>query len=236
MEVRYGLKGKDRKALVQAISEITETPAKYLGAPSMAYQIGRYQITKDGNLTGTDLDGIIEDLKERGFIPEGTEDAAEPAEETAEPTEETTEPSEDSAVLLSGILFPFLCRFLEVHRGNLRLVLRVRHLPELHHILDGSDEEGEGSHALEPCRQCAHQLPIHIDGAAAHALQYANRVIHQIPRGICHNQGCRRLSIVQDAHDIHMKGTDLTALIHHGVAGSRHALLNLANGHDGRHG
>ena len=83
MEVRYGLKGKDRKALVQAISEITETPAKYLGAPSMAYQIGRYQITKDGTMTGTDLDGIIEDLKERGFIPEGTEDDAEYSEDYA---------------------------------------------------------------------------------------------------------------------------------------------------------
>lgn len=97
MEVRYGVTGKERKALVQAISEITETPAKYLGAPSMAYQIGRYQITKDGNLTGTDLDGIIEDLKEKGFIPEGTEETAEQIEETAEQPESDAEyPKDDT--------------------------------------------------------------------------------------------------------------------------------------------
>ena len=77
MDVRYGLTGKERKALVKAVSELTETPAKYLGMPSMAYQIGRYQVNKEGTLTVMmEGDGIIEDLKERGFIPEGTEEEA----------------------------------------------------------------------------------------------------------------------------------------------------------------
>ena len=94
MDVRYGLTGKERKALVKAVEAITETPAKYLGMPSMAYQIGRYQIAKDGTLTVMmEGDGIIEDLKERGFIPEGAEEATEEtAEETAEPAEESAEP------------------------------------------------------------------------------------------------------------------------------------------------
>ena len=94
MDVRYGLTGKERKALVKAVSEITETPAKYLGMPSMAYQIGRYQISKDGTLiVMMEGDGIIEDLRERGFIPEGTEEASETSEE--ETTEETEEDTED---------------------------------------------------------------------------------------------------------------------------------------------
>lgn len=93
MEARYGVTGKERKALVKAVEAITETPAKYLGMPSMAYQIGRYQISKDGTLTGVDGDGIIEELKERGFVPEGTQEATEqtPSEETTETTEQATE-------------------------------------------------------------------------------------------------------------------------------------------------
>lgn len=93
MEARYGLTGKERKALVKAVSEITETPAKYLGMPSMAYQIGRYQISKDGTLTGVDGEGIIEELKERGFVTEGTQETTEqtPSEETQETTEQATE-------------------------------------------------------------------------------------------------------------------------------------------------
>ena len=101
MDVKYGLTGKERKALVKAVSELTETPAKYLGMPSMTYQIGRYQVNKEGTLTVMmEGDGIIEDLKERGFIPEGTEEEAETSEEeTAEETEEDTEdePGEEVA-------------------------------------------------------------------------------------------------------------------------------------------
>ena len=40
MTLRYNLTGADRKRLVTAISEITGAPAKYLGAPSFAYQRG----------------------------------------------------------------------------------------------------------------------------------------------------------------------------------------------------
>lgn len=109
MEARYGLTGKERKALVKAVSEITETPAKYLGMPSMAYQIGRYQISKDGTLTGVDGEGIIEELKERGFVPEGTQEATEqtPSEETQEaPSEETTETTEQATETPSAETFP----------------------------------------------------------------------------------------------------------------------------------
>ena len=128
MEVRYGLKAKERKALVTAISEITETPAKYLGAPSMAYQIGRYQITKDGTLTGTDLDGIIEDLKERGFIPEGTEENEEQIEE------ETTEDLTDLTISIPRDSLPEdklenLRNLIEAKADLIKQALSVEELP-----------------------------------------------------------------------------------------------------------
>ena len=109
MDVKYGLTGKERKALVKAVSELTETPAKYLGMPSMAYQIGRYQVNKEGTLTVmVEGDGIIEDLRERGFIPEGTEEEAETSEEEtmeedAENEPETEAPAEETTDLTISI-------------------------------------------------------------------------------------------------------------------------------------
>lgn len=38
---KFGVTGQDRKKLVEAISEILDTPMNYLGAPTFAYEIGR---------------------------------------------------------------------------------------------------------------------------------------------------------------------------------------------------
>ena len=81
MELYYNRTGAERKELVAAISEITGEKSKYLGAPSMAYQIGDYKITKDGTLNWPDLNDadpellskreyMIEQLLERGFEAE----------------------------------------------------------------------------------------------------------------------------------------------------------------------
>ena len=60
-----------RKALVKAMAEILGTPAKYLGMPSAAYQIGEdYHLAKDGTLTGPDSLNLMVGLAERGFEPE----------------------------------------------------------------------------------------------------------------------------------------------------------------------
>ncbi|MFR7894129.1 MAG: hypothetical protein ACLU38_08705 [Dysosmobacter sp.] len=48
MTLRYNLTGADRKRLVTAISEITGAPAKYLGAPSFAYQVDYFTIDRNG--------------------------------------------------------------------------------------------------------------------------------------------------------------------------------------------
>ena len=54
MTLRYNLTGADRKRLVNAISEITGVPAKYLGAPSFAYQVDYFTIDRNGGVTFDD--------------------------------------------------------------------------------------------------------------------------------------------------------------------------------------
>ena len=143
MDVKYGVTGKERKALVKAVSELTETPAKYLGMPSMAYQIGRYQVNKEGTLTVmVEGDGIIEDLRERGFIPEGTEEDAETSEEEttegdAEDEPETEAPAEETTDLtisiprdsLPGDKLENLKSLIEAKADLIKQALSVEELP-----------------------------------------------------------------------------------------------------------
>ena len=51
MELHFNASGTDRKKLVEAISKELNIKAKYLGMPSVAYQIGSYTISKDGCLS-----------------------------------------------------------------------------------------------------------------------------------------------------------------------------------------
>ena len=67
MELYYNRTGAERKELVAAIAEITGETSKYLGAPSMAYQIGDYQVSKEGILSGPDSDELTSELSNRGF-------------------------------------------------------------------------------------------------------------------------------------------------------------------------
>ena len=50
MLLHFNVTGESRKAMVKAIEQETGTKAKYLGAPSMAYQVGSYRILRDGTL------------------------------------------------------------------------------------------------------------------------------------------------------------------------------------------
>ena len=62
MEVKFDLKGAERKKLAQAVSELLETPLSYRGAPTFSYETGGYSIDKDGTITGQDNRGLIADL------------------------------------------------------------------------------------------------------------------------------------------------------------------------------
>jgi len=94
MKIEYNLKGAERKALVAKITELLDAPAKYLGTPSMAYEVAGYLIDKTGNLMGQDNFGLVINLREAGFEPASetytnTETPAdEPAEVEVEPVEE----------------------------------------------------------------------------------------------------------------------------------------------------
>lgn len=64
MKLNYNVTGPDRKRLVEAISNITDSKAKYLGVPTCAYQVGDYNIDKNGVLTGPDNFELEKSLEE----------------------------------------------------------------------------------------------------------------------------------------------------------------------------
>lgn len=77
MEIKYNRTGKDRKAFVNAVSDIIGEPAVYLGTPTFEYKIGDwYTVTKDGNLDifdradSEEVENLIEQLDKLGFTAE----------------------------------------------------------------------------------------------------------------------------------------------------------------------
>ena len=66
----FGVTGKDRKAFVKVISEILGETSKYLGTPSYSYQIGDYNVGRDGTLTGEYNLSLFVALQGRGYEQE----------------------------------------------------------------------------------------------------------------------------------------------------------------------
>lgn len=89
MVVEFGRTGNERKELVKAIGELTETKPQYLGTPSYAYKIGAYTVTREGDLEFDEyqpmesVEWLLENLLERGIAAKQSE-KEEPEEETAE--------------------------------------------------------------------------------------------------------------------------------------------------------
>lgn len=79
MTIKYNRTGADRKPLIAAITAITGAEAKYLGAPSFAYQVDRYHIDRSGTVTFDDradseeVENLIERLASMGFEAEPVE-------------------------------------------------------------------------------------------------------------------------------------------------------------------
>jgi len=71
MKVKYNKKSSpEKKQLIAAICEITGETSKYMGPPTMRYEIGSLIVDRDGNLEvedGTDISALIEALKEKGY-------------------------------------------------------------------------------------------------------------------------------------------------------------------------
>lgn len=67
MKLSYNLTGEQRKSLVGAISQELNLPTKYLGAPTFAYEVGEYNIDKNGTVTGPDSLDLEDALHRQGF-------------------------------------------------------------------------------------------------------------------------------------------------------------------------
>lgn len=67
MKLSYSVTGAERKSLVAAISQELNAPAKYLGAPTFAYEIGGCRVDKDGTVTGKDNLDLEDALRQKGF-------------------------------------------------------------------------------------------------------------------------------------------------------------------------
>lgn len=83
MKIEFNRTGAERKALVQAMGEILGAKPKYLGMPTAAYQVGSFQIDKngtvefDGTAGSEDVENLLESLAERGIAAAQAETAQE---------------------------------------------------------------------------------------------------------------------------------------------------------------
>lgn len=70
----YNVTGQERKRLVEAITAYTGEEAKYLGAPSFAYEVGIFTVDRNGTVSFDDrsdselIEGLIEQLAGQGFV------------------------------------------------------------------------------------------------------------------------------------------------------------------------
>jgi hypothetical protein len=97
MKIHYNVTGAQRKSLVGAISQILNTPTKYLGAPTFAYEIGGYHIDKNGMVTGKENLDLEDALRSKGFSAEKREFDGVLGEEAEDCLETVTYQAERSA-------------------------------------------------------------------------------------------------------------------------------------------
>ena len=73
MKIEFNRTGSERKALVTAIGEILGEKPKYKGAPTFVYQIGRFEVNKEGALifdegvVGEKATILLDELERQGF-------------------------------------------------------------------------------------------------------------------------------------------------------------------------
>lgn len=119
-ELNYNVTGSERKHLVTVIANATECKATYLGAPSFAYEVDYFTISKEGCVSFDDradseeIERLITTLAEQGF--EAVNNNYAPAEES-KPTETPTVPCTDLIVSLP---------FDKVNLANLEALLAAK--------------------------------------------------------------------------------------------------------------
>lgn len=107
----FNVTGDERKRLVGAISSYTMAAAKYLGAPSFAYEVDYFHIDKAGCVSFDDradseeIEGLIEALAQQGFVSQVSDlgcedDEPDEAAQEAEVPDETPD-STDTGLTVS---------------------------------------------------------------------------------------------------------------------------------------
>lgn len=74
---------RSRRELAGALAQYMNTRAVYLGPPTFAYQIGDIHLSREGILSGDDLDGIFPFLEMQGIIAVQPKQIQEPVSSTA---------------------------------------------------------------------------------------------------------------------------------------------------------
>lgn len=67
MEIHYNVNGPRRKELAAAVGNFLGAKPQYMRAPTYSYQVGCYNIGRDGTLTGEENPELITALAEQGF-------------------------------------------------------------------------------------------------------------------------------------------------------------------------
>ena len=70
IEAAFNVTGERRKALVEVVKAFVDTPAVYQNAPSFAYVIGDYTVSKTGTVSGPANEALMAALNAKGFIIE----------------------------------------------------------------------------------------------------------------------------------------------------------------------
>lgn len=138
--IHYGATGPERKRLVEAMAEHLGCSSHYAGAPTFAYEVDYFTVSKDGAVSFDDradseeIEALCEFLTERGFTAEDApareleKEPEEPQEENADRTGEseaqTEEPEEPNTYNLT-VAVPAES-FTEISLGNLRSILAAK--------------------------------------------------------------------------------------------------------------
>ena len=87
MQIKYNVTGDRRKALVAVMRDTLQDATRYLGAPSFAFQVGKYTVDKNGTVTCPDdadaaqIDTLIRELAHDGFVGQRIGEPAKPVEQ-----------------------------------------------------------------------------------------------------------------------------------------------------------
>lgn len=74
MRIEFHVTGSDRKALVTVMGEILDVKPKYMGMPSMNYEVDYFTVTKEGAVEFDDradseeIEHLLESLADKGFV------------------------------------------------------------------------------------------------------------------------------------------------------------------------